>query len=118
MSSAKYKNLTPNLIAKVLNDSEFDYSGDESDEDSEFEPPKTKQTVRDHRKSGSSSSNEDEDDLVVSVPSPASLDNSVCSSTSSYLPRARGRSRRTSSGQSRRRSSGRSDTHNYYLLVK
>ncbi|KAL3279808.1 hypothetical protein HHI36_017316 [Cryptolaemus montrouzieri] len=71
-----------------------------------FQPPETNQTVRNFRESGSSSSREDEDDLVISVSSPASL---FGSSTSSNLSRGRRRSRRTSRGPSRGRSRGRGE---------
>ncbi|CAG5034490.1 unnamed protein product [Parnassius apollo] len=99
------KGLTSNIIAEVLNDSEFDCSGDDTDED-----PEINQTIRDHAQSESSSSSEDEDDLVTSVASPTVSDNSDSPSTSSYLLRARGRARRTSHRQSCGRSRGRGES--------
>lgn len=62
--------LATNLIAEVLNDSEFDYSGGDSDEDPEF-CPEINQAVLDHRNNDSSSSSKDEDDVVISAASPA-----------------------------------------------
>ncbi|CAG5000237.1 unnamed protein product [Parnassius apollo] len=98
-SNIRKRWLTSNVIAEVLNDSEFDYSGDDTDKDPEFHPPEINQTIRDHAQSESSSSSEDEDDLVTSVASPTVSDNSDSPSTSSYLLRARGRARNISQAE-------------------
>ncbi|CAH0724369.1 unnamed protein product, partial [Brenthis ino] len=63
--------LTDNGIAEALNDSEFEFSGDDSDEDSKFVPPELNQTANDHQISESSSSDEEGNTLVLAAASPA-----------------------------------------------
>ncbi|CAH0723941.1 unnamed protein product, partial [Brenthis ino] len=63
--------LTDNGIAEALNDSEFEFSGDDSDEDSTFVPLELNQTANDHQISESSSSDEEGNTLVPAAASPA-----------------------------------------------
>ncbi|CAH0714133.1 unnamed protein product, partial [Brenthis ino] len=85
--------LTDNGIAEALNDSEFEFSGDE-------------QTANDHQISESSSSDEEGNTLVPAAASPAFSSSSDISSTSSR-PRSKGRGSSVSRGYRRGRGRGR-----------
>ena len=92
-------------ITEVLNDSEFDFSGDDSDCDPEFTPPEITQRARDCHNSESSSSNEEDDTMVSSAASPA-LSNDSYYLYSSSRSRTRGRGRSVSRGRGRGRGRG------------
>ncbi|CAH0723011.1 unnamed protein product, partial [Brenthis ino] len=98
--------LTDNGIAEALNDSEFEFSGDDSDEDPEFVPPELNHRANNHQISESSSSDEEENTLVPSAASPAFSSSSDIASTSSR-PRSRGRGRSVSRRRGRGRGRGR-----------
>ncbi|CAH0719639.1 unnamed protein product, partial [Brenthis ino] len=98
--------LTDNGIAEALNDSEFEFSGDDSDEDPKFVTPELNQTANDHLISKSSSSDEEENTVVPAAASPAFSSSSDIASTSSR-PRSKGRGRSVSRGCRRGRGRGR-----------
>lgn len=97
--------VTDNEISETLNDSEIEFSGDDSDDDPEYSPPELNPTVNDE----SDSSSDDEACISNTVVScPAFSDNSEAFASSSSLPsRPRGHLRSMSRSRSRVRSRGR-----------
>ena len=76
--------LTEEDIIEALNQSDFGFSGDDSDEDPEFVPPDFNQTNSNHR---------NRDSTTVASPTPSADLSDLTLSTSSYVPRSRGRAK-------------------------
>ncbi|XP_060810192.1 uncharacterized protein LOC132904279 [Amyelois transitella] len=98
------KGLSEQEIDGILNESEFDFSGDDSDGDPEFLPPNLEETKQDRRNSDSSSSDDDTSIFTPQTASPAFSDDlNSLAEVSSTQARPRGRARGTSRCRNRGR---------------
>lgn len=96
-----FPELTDRDISEALNDSEFDFTDDDSDEDPAYVPPDVHQTACIHNDSDSFSSDEQEYASSSNTPSPA------LSSSSNFVSIARTQTRGRSGSALRARARGR-----------